>query len=919
MTVSTAFLAEAAELAESFATGVADLETSVAERDDPRRVEPTSDSETLRELFRLAHSLKGMSAMEGIVDLNHLAHACEDLLDRYRAGTRSPTAGDIDVLVVAADAMGDIVDTLSGDGPPPDHRSVLDQLRSLAGPGADDLVPGPSGGTGDDAPSAHSDRRLADLPAVGAVLRVTLAPGSDLPGARAAVLMRQVGRDATIVFTVPERDQITAGSTREFLIGVDLPAASDRDRALRELLTRVRAIRDIDDVVEHQPSDADGSGDGDDKGAREHTNPPPSDPRASGRAEDPRAARHDSSPTAAPTVRVEARRLDALLEVVGELVIERNRLDALVDGTDDVEVTQALADLRRTVADLERLVQRVRTVPIAPVFSRLGRLVRETARELGVPVSLIVEGEGTEVDRSVADEILQPLVHLLRNAIDHGIEPPERRVELGKPPQGSLLLRAEQQGNQVQFEVVDDGGGLDVERITAKAVARGLLDERDVATLDRAALLDLIFMPGFSTNDDVSLVSGRGVGLDVVRSAVNHFGGGVEVDSTADEGTTFRIRLPLSLVVVDALVVRVGSELWALPLNRLLETVAVRSGAIRRAPGPTGWAVAHRSGLLPVIDGGPSLAQGAAIEAPCPAVVIETVGRPYVLTVDELIGHDQMVVRPVPLATGLDHLAGVASIADGRLALVLDIAALVDHFAHGRTVDGNRRATATGIQEATPDAGGLDDLPDAPSAPWAVRATGGIDADPPPDLGPDVPDRAALDERRAGERTLFESGVRRTQPVLDHYIRSSSTVSDTTSRDVADVAAAVLAHAEVAPVAFTLGGDLRAVLVFAIVAETRLLEVMGAHPDQRDAAIDELANMLGSQFVAALADDHALSVTLSTPMRPERTADDVIYLLRGAAPRIDAPVVWHTSLLGGPEPIEVLLSVDPSIDGLDGH
>ena len=330
----------------------------------------------------------------------------------------------------------------------------------------------------------------------------------------------------------------------------------------------------------------------------------------------------------------------------------------------------------------------------------------------------------------------------------------------------------------------------------------------------------------------------------------------------------------------------------------------MRAGAIREAPSPTGWVVAHRTGLLPVIDGGTALAQREPIVAPCPALVIETVGRPYVLTVDELIGHAEMVVRPVPVASGIDHLAGVATLADGRLALVLDVAAFVDSVTRRSMADARRRAFEAAEAAAASGATGGD-------LGLTAGATAAAEAAETRDLGPDAAEVPELEARRATERELFEAGVRRTQPVLDHYIRATSTVTASTSREVREVAAAVVAHPEVVPVAFTLGGDLRAVLVFAIVAETQLLEAMGARADQHAAAVDELGNMLGSQFVAALADDHGLTVTLSTPQRPERTVDDLVYLLQGAAPLAAAPAVWHTSMVGGPEPIQVLLAIDP--------
>jgi two-component system, chemotaxis family, sensor kinase CheA len=905
VSVSDAFLAEAAEQADSFASLMGELR--------PDEEAP----EVVRELFRFAHNLKGMSAMEGITELNRLAHASEDLLDRYRTRGQRPTSDEIDLLLAAADAMSSLVDQLGRGTPLDAHADLVATLdaRAAGGAAATDEV-GEAGAAGAGAidlgdPEAPLPRAV---PPATLVIHVVIADDAALAGARATVLLRHLGAAGEVAFTIPDRDAITAGQARAFLVGVDVgsdPTVEvDPDR-LEPLLARLRAVPDVAQVVVRaRPPATDPTADAPEGATAAH--PPEDGPARAG----------GSTASAATTVRVEASRLDALLDVAGELVIERNRLDALVGPAGDPDLKRALADLRRTVGDLERLVQRVRMVPIAPVFTRLQRLVRETARDLGTPVTLTIEGEHTEVDRSVADEILQPMVHLLRNAIDHGIEPAEVRTERGKPERGALLVKAEQQGDHVVFEVSDDGGGLDEERIASKALASGLLDRRQVASLDRAAILDLIFAPGFSTNDDVSLVSGRGVGLDVVRAAVNRFGGGIEVTSEAATGTTFRIRLPLSLVVVNALVVRVATELWALPLQRLVETVMLRAGSIREAPGPTGRVVAHRSGLLPVIDGGRTLARGAAVDAPCPAVVIETVGRPYVLTVDELLGHAEMVVRPVPIDTGLRHLGGVATLADGRLALVLDVAAFVDAatFRDRTAADDDPTSAGTGAGSTAPTVPAEAAVAAEAADSWVEegsskdRETTADDVD----LGPDADDRPDRTALRATERQLFDAGIRRTQPVLDHYIRAASTVSETTSRDVGEVAAAVIAHPDVIPVAFTLGGDIQAVLMFAIVAETQLLETMGAHPDQHAAAVDELGNMLGSQFVAALADEHGLSVTLSTPVRPERTVDDLVYLLRGAAPRAEAPPVWHAAMLGGPEPIQVLLAVDEEPAGSGG-
>ena len=382
----------------------------------------------------------------------------------------------------------------------------------------------------------------------------------------------------------------------------------------------------------------------------------------------------------ATTVRVSIEKVDSLVNLVGEIVITQSMIDRLVaDLAPDrvAQLEQAVAQMDRHVRELHERVMAVRMLPIRTVFSRCQRLVRDLAHAQGKQVVLETSGEDTEVDKGVIEQIADPLTHLLRNAIDHGIETPEARRLAGKPEVGSLRLRAYQEGGNIHLEVADDGRGLDRERIARKAVQVGLLAADARATDDE--IFGLIFRPGFSTAETVSQVSGRGVGLDVVRRNIETLGGSVTVHTEPARGTTFHIRLPLTLAILDGQSLRVGSQTYVLPLTAIVESVRPRP---EQVPGAhtDGEVVVIRGRALPMIRLHHLFDIVPAVEDPAQGIVVlvEHEGRDVALLVDELLGQQPVVIKG--LEANFQKVAGVAGatiLSDGGVALILDVPGLV--------------------------------------------------------------------------------------------------------------------------------------------------------------------------------------------------------------------------------------------------
>jgi two-component system, chemotaxis family, sensor kinase CheA len=563
----------------------------------------------LEDAFRAAHTIKGMSAAMGFAAAVEQAHFLEDRLQEVRDGRATVDAPLIDALLAAADGIAVAVAGAGG------GRS--------AGPAK---LPRPAAAAVSAAPLRASPDGLA--------VRVMIDPAAPLRSARAVLVLRKLEGVATVLRADP------AAPDEDFGGQLDLVLAGDADRAAVE--AAIRSAGDVLEVVFALPLAAEPA------------------PREDGG----RQARQ---------VRVEARRLDDLANGVGELAIVNGSLRKLAERSDGGDALGRLVDrMGRILQELEDAVMAVRMVPVGEAFDRFPRVVRDAARATGREVEFVVEGTDVELDRAILDELADPLVHLLRNAVDHGIEPPAERRAAGKPPRGRLVLRAVRERSQVLVQVEDDGGGIARERVLERARAERLPQAEGLRLqgLTDDVLLRILSQPGLSTAEAVTEVSGRGVGLDVVATRIRSLGGSLELQTEPGRGTRFSLRLPLTLAVAQALRVRVGGEDYAIPLTHVLEATPLDAPMIARVRGRE--ALRLRSELLPLVRLGTVLRvpQEGREEA---AVIVGSGERRFALAVDELVGREQIVIKAFDAAAGaLPLFAGATLLADGRPALVLD-------------------------------------------------------------------------------------------------------------------------------------------------------------------------------------------------------------------------------------------------------
>jgi two-component system chemotaxis sensor kinase CheA len=376
------------------------------------------------------------------------------------------------------------------------------------------------------------------------------------------------------------------------------------------------------------------------------------------------------------TVRVDAERLDQLMHFMGELVLHRTQVEALAAGADVPGLSQAMQNLTRSSHALQSMVMQVRMIPVEAVFLRFPRLVRDLSTKLGKQVDLQLVGKDTELDRTVVDALGDPLVHLVRNSLDHGLEGPDERVAAGKPATGVLEISAQHAGGNVVITVRDDGRGVDAQRVARKAAERGLIAHEAIDSIDSQRAVELLFSAGFSTAEYTSDISGRGVGMDAVRAAIRGLGGEVLMTSELGQGTSAQIRLPLTLAIMAALIVEADGRPFAIPLDRIERTVRISDQAVRSVAGRQMLVLSD--GVLQIVDaseryGGPAMSDAEY------AVVVRGGNERFALTVSKLVGQHELVTRPLPpeVAEGA-ALSGAAVLSDGQIALIIDCDAVLD-------------------------------------------------------------------------------------------------------------------------------------------------------------------------------------------------------------------------------------------------
>ena len=583
-------------------------------------------AEPVDRLFRAIHTIKGMAATMGYTGVADLSHRMENLLDRLRQGLLQPAPAIFQLLFRAIDALGRVIEMAAAGSDQLPDLTLLAELNAAAGA---PLSP-PSAPVTEPPPT----RRASDAPRLRAV-RVLIRPSAIMRGARAALVLRRAESLGAVSGVRPpaaefERDDFDGR------FSFRLQSRSAESAITAALL----AVGDVASVAFEEPA-------------------------ASGT--DPQAMTRQ--------IRVDLRRLDQLMKQVGELVVAKNRLGALASESGDPVLVEVSERISRLVSGMQGEVIASRMTPVGEVFERFPRLLRDLSQDLGKQIRLDIEGQDIELDRSILDEIGEPLVHLIRNAADHGIEPPTERERAGKPAQGRILLSAARERNTVAIRVTDDGRGIDRARILAKARQDGAAPETETLTDD--LLVRVLARPGFSTAEQVSGVSGRGVGVDVAMTRVRALGGTLEVRSELGQGSTFLIRVPLTLAIVRALLTEAGGERYAVPLVYVAETVEFDHRAVTAVRDREALVV--RDEVIPTVHLRDLVA--ARTEAPSsrrPTVILEVGERRTALVVDALVGQQDIVVEPFDAPRGLPPFVGGATIlADGAPALILDAAALL--------------------------------------------------------------------------------------------------------------------------------------------------------------------------------------------------------------------------------------------------
>ena len=648
----------------------ADEQLELLDADIVRLEKEAGDSALLQEIFRAAHTLKGSSAMIGHQRMSELAHHMEDVLDRVRKGTLAVSPPVVDALLMSLDLLRSLKKELVT----PEVASVDIGPASAALKAAmDGRARNADAGTGETPDrlviDADARTRLEQALAGGAnafMVRATVNKDTAWASVRCFQVLQELADVGEVITSSPTREEIEQEkSGRDLQIFV----TTGRDEAaIRQAVESVPEIQEL--RITHY--------------GREET-PKGSQEKSAGGPDASSTEKEENK--LSQTVRVDVARLDTLMEQVGELVINRNRISqigrTLSERYRNDELVHELGDsvsqIGKIVSMLQQDVMTIRMLPIEIVFNTLPRMVRDLARKTGKQVNFVVEGQETEVDRSVIEHLRDPLVHLLRNCVDHGIETPEERSAAGKAETGTIRLSAYHQEDNIVITIADDGKGISPTTIKDAAVRKGHLAADTAAAMTDADALELIFVSGVSTAKTVSEVSGRGVGMDIVKKNVEMLGGSVAVQSTVGTGTTFTLTLPLTLAIIPALLVSVGTITCAISLSSVVEAGKLRPNDIKTVRGREVTMV--RGSILPVLRLSTVFGWGKRPATPSAVdhmVVVKAGGTQVGLIVDALIEQQELVVKSLDqLVGGANGITGASILGDGQVVLILDVASLV--------------------------------------------------------------------------------------------------------------------------------------------------------------------------------------------------------------------------------------------------
>jgi two-component system chemotaxis sensor kinase CheA len=696
------FLVEAQDLLEQLNEQLVDLEQS------------PSDMDLLNAIFRAFHTIKGGAGFIGIKPLVEVCHRAENVFDKIRNGEMEYTPEVADVILRVYDTIQEIIEHLCSGERELDENIVDSHLLSEL----DILVKEGTAAVENKTTSAKTVQEIttesdisSDIPAV-AEVSLELPPGWDpdeeITDEEFEMLLQM--REQKLQQMQSESSTKAPVAVAE--VPLELPPDWDPDEEITEeefemlLQMREQKLQQIQEGVQNNPSnsveksqastaeEATEPSNAEDEETRvvlqnQSDEPSQTASQEMEKAMDSKEKKEDkksgaaSQPKQESTVRVDTKRLDEIMNLVGELVLVRNRLLTLRNGqeVDLEEISNAVSNLDHVTTDLQTAVMKTRMQPVKKVFGRFPRVVRDLARKLGKEIELELHGEETDLDKNLVEALADPLVHLVRNAVDHGIELPEERVKAGKPRVGKIILAAEQEGDHILLSIADDGRGMDPEKLKRKAIEKGLIDEMTAAQMSDKEAFELIMAPGFSTAEVVSDISGRGVGMDVVKSMITRLNGSIEIDSVPGQGTQIRIRVPLTLAILPTLMVAFGDDSYSIPLTSVQEIFDFEPEHTNRIDGQVMVQLRDRS--IPLYFLKDWLAPDLALtEEEHDKVVIVNVGGQRVgLVVEQVRGQEEVVIKPLGvMLQKLSGYAGATITGNGSIALILDLPGVLQRY-----------------------------------------------------------------------------------------------------------------------------------------------------------------------------------------------------------------------------------------------
>ncbi|HMB45458.1 MAG TPA: chemotaxis protein CheA [Candidatus Methanoperedens sp.] len=615
------------------------------------------NSDTINIMFRAAHTLKGMSATMGYSNIKELTHNMENLMDRVRKNEIQLESSSIDILFKCLDTLEMMVETPEKSSEI-DISSLIEKISLLS---KNDSAPNREKDLSTE--NAVHDMAKNDTPNIAPripeingcnifEINVTLHESCLLKSARSTVVMRNLSELGEIIETVPPiKDLEDEKFEHEFKVII---STKEDAKKLEDAAKKVSEIVKVE-VKSHQGSNT--------KAKTEEKN----SSNEGGK----------NSIKSVQSVRVSIERLDSLMNLVGELIINKIRLMQLASVYKLDALEEALASLNRLTNDLQEEIMASRMVPIDQIFNRFPRMIRDLAKKEEKEIDLILEGGDIELDRTVLDEIGDPLVHILRNCVDHGIELPEVRKQNGKDPKGTVKLIARREKNHVVIEAIDDGKGMDPQKMRESAVTKGIMTQEEASKLSDNEAINLSFLPGFSTAEKVTDISGRGVGMDVVRTKIGGMGGSIKLESVLGKGTTITLKLPLTVAIIHSLMVKVGTDIYAIPIANVIRDLSIKKEDIKTIKGEE--VILIRGEVLPLIRLHKLFDIKTNGSEELLVVVVERAGSNVGLIVDQVIGQQEVIIKNLDnnILKGVKGFAGATILGDGNVALILDVVTLL--------------------------------------------------------------------------------------------------------------------------------------------------------------------------------------------------------------------------------------------------